>query len=81
MTQEISKGKIGNGKWLGLANYNINLKNNFSRLVMNVTQINFLYWQNVYIWRIIKVHHMLVIRSSANINYMKQNDFFLRFQR
>ena len=43
MTQEISKGKIGNGKWLGLANYNINLKNNFSRLVMNVTQINFLY--------------------------------------
>ena len=81
MAQEISEGKIGNGKWLGMANYNIYLKNNFSRLVMNVTQINFLYWQNVYIWRLIKVHHMLVIRSSAHINYMKQNENFFRFQR
>ena len=32
-------------------------KNNFGRLVINVTQINFLYWRNVYTWRLIKVHH------------------------
>ena len=43
MTQEKSKGKIGNDKQLGMANYNTYFKNNFSRLVMSVTQINFLY--------------------------------------
>ena len=35
------KREIGNGKWLGMTNYNIYLKHNFNRLVMNVTQINF----------------------------------------
>ena len=43
MTQEISKGEIGNDKQLEIANYNIYFKNNFNLLVMNVTQINFLY--------------------------------------
>ena len=43
MTQEISKGELGNGKYLGMANYNIYFKNNFNRLVMNMTQKNFLY--------------------------------------
>ena len=37
MTQEISKGEIGNGRQLGVANYNIYSKNNFNRLVMNAT--------------------------------------------
>ena len=37
MTQEISKGEVGNGKQLGMANYNIYFKNNFNRLVMNIT--------------------------------------------
>ena len=27
MTQEISEGDVGNGKWLGMANYNIHFKN------------------------------------------------------
>ena len=43
MTQEISKGEIGNDKYLGIANYNIYFKNNFNLLAMNVAQINFLY--------------------------------------
>ena len=50
MIQEISKGEIGNGKLLGIANYNIHLENNFKCLVMKATQINFLYWQNVDIY-------------------------------
>ena len=44
MTQEIPKGEIGDGKWLGMANYNIYFKNNFNRLEMNITQTNFLHW-------------------------------------
>ena len=49
MTQEISKGEVGDGKWLGMANYNIYFKNNFNRLEMNITQTNFLHWQNVHV--------------------------------
>ena len=45
MTQELSKGGIGNAKQLGIANF----KNNFNLLVMNITQMNFLYGQNVHI--------------------------------
>ena len=33
----------------GSRDYNIFLKNNFNRLVMNITQTNFLFWQNVHI--------------------------------
>ena len=40
MTQKIKK-EVGNGKWLGITNYNIYLKHDFNRLVTNVTQINF----------------------------------------
>ena len=43
MTQEISKGEVGKGKWLEMANYNIYFKNNFNRLDMNLTQTNLLY--------------------------------------
>ena len=42
MMQEISKGKVGNRKLQGIANYNISFKNNFNRLVMNITQTIFL---------------------------------------
>ena len=41
--------KIENDELLGIANYNICFKNNLSLLIMNVTQINFLDWQNAYI--------------------------------
>ena len=41
--------KIENVELLGIANYNICFKNNLSLLIMNVTQINFLDWQNAYI--------------------------------
>ena len=37
MTQEISKGDVGNGKWLVMANY-IYFKNNFNLLVMNIAE-------------------------------------------
>ena len=40
MTQEISKRETGNGKFLGITNYNIYFKTNFNLLVMKVTQIN-----------------------------------------
>ena len=49
MTLKLSKGGTGNAKQLGITNYNIYFKNNFNRLVMNVTQTNFLYRQNVHI--------------------------------
>ena len=42
MTQEISQQEIGNDRYLGMANYNIYFKNNFNRLVINITQKNFL---------------------------------------
>ena len=41
MKYERSKGEVGNGKQLGMANYNIYFKNNFNRLVMNITQTIF----------------------------------------
>ena len=44
---KISKGEVGNGKQLGMANYNIYFKDNFNRLIMNITQMNLLYQQNV----------------------------------
>ena len=36
---------------------NIHFRSNFNILVMNVTQVNFLYLQNVHIWHFIKVNH------------------------
>ena len=36
MTQEILKGRVGNSKQLGMANYNVCFNNNFNRLVMNI---------------------------------------------
>ena len=60
--KKYQKGEIGHGKWLGMANYNIYFKNNYNRLVMKVTPVNFLNWQNVHIWRLIKVNP-----SSADI--------------
>ena len=48
MTQEIL---------LGMGNYKIYFKNTFNGLVMNVTKIDFIYWQNVHVWRLIKVNH------------------------
>ena len=41
LTQEISKGEIGNNKQLGIANYNIYFKSSFNLLVMNATKIIF----------------------------------------
>ena len=47
--------EIHNGKFyflcivVGMANQNIYLKDNFNLLLMKVTQINFLHWQNVHI--------------------------------
>ena len=38
MTQKISKGETGCGKKLGMTNYDIYFKNNFNRVVMNITQ-------------------------------------------
>ena len=39
----LSKGEVGNGKYLGMANYNIYFKKNLNRLAMNITQTNFVY--------------------------------------
>ena len=41
MTQEISESEVGNGNYLGMANYNIYFKINFNCLVMNITQTKF----------------------------------------
>ena len=50
--------KRGRRKRERARNDNIYFKNNFNRLVMkNITQTNFLYWQNVHIWRLIKVNY------------------------
>ena len=43
MMQVISIGEVENDKQLRMANYNICFKNNFNRLVTNITQTNFLY--------------------------------------
>ena len=48
MTQEISKGEIGNEKQLGIINYSIFFKNNFNLLVMNVKQIIFFTEKSAY---------------------------------
>ena len=40
-----------------MANYNGYFKNNFNHLAMNVTEVNFLYWQNVHIWHLVEVNH------------------------
>ena len=34
---------------------------------MNITQTNFLYWQNVHIWHLIKFNYKFIVRSSAHI--------------
>ena len=56
-----------------MANYKIYFKSNFNRLIMNVTQINFLYWQNVHLWyyesRSLRREEKSVVCSSAHINY------------
>ena len=52
---------IKRGKWerqiAGNGKLNIYLKNHFDLLVMNVTQLNFLDWQNVHLWHFIKVNY------------------------
>ena len=59
---EAKNNKKGNlkRKLLEMANYNIHFKNNFSLSVINVSQINFLYWQNVHIWHLIKVNKRIL---------------------
>ena len=47
MRQEISKRENGNNRLLGMAKYNTYFKNNFNLLIMNVTQINFIFLQNL----------------------------------
>ena len=68
MTQKILKGEVGNGKQLGMVNYNIYFKYNFNRLVMNLTQTNFfadkMCIYDAYLKLIIKE---VCIRSSAHI--------------
>ena len=41
--KKYQKGEVGKSKQLGMTNYNINFKNNFIPLIMNITQTNFLY--------------------------------------
>ena len=51
MMKKISKYVTGNGKELEMANYNIYFKNNLNCfLVINITQINFIYLPNVHIY-------------------------------
>ena len=51
--------KRGNWEWqiAGDGELNIYFKNNFNLFVMNVTQLNFLNWQNEHIWNFIKVNY------------------------
>ena len=44
-TRNIKRGNWEQQIAIGIANYNIYFKNNFNLLAMNVTQINFFYWQ------------------------------------
>ena len=74
--QEISKGEVGNDKWQGMANYNIYFKNNFNRLVMSIAQINFLYWQNVHIWHLIKVNYK---RSLWFVSSWSKTKIFINY--
>ena len=54
MTQEISEGDVGNGKWLGMANYNIRFKNqSFS----NEHKQIFFSEKNMHVRRLIKVNN------------------------
>ena len=48
---------ICNKEQLGMANYNIYFQNKFNLLVMNITQINFLCWQNVHTWNLVNANH------------------------
>ena len=56
---DISDIKSGNWKRQIARNGKLNIyfKNNFKLLVINVTQLNFLYWQNVHIWHFTEVNH------------------------
>ena len=49
-----------------MANCNIYVKNNFNRLVMNITQINFLYRQNVHVLRLIPAGIYLLEVNNRN---------------
>ena len=54
---------------------NIYFKNNFSLLVINVTQLNFLNWHNVHIWHFVKVHHkrrLLFVAAPTLISWSKK---------
>ena len=53
---------------------NIYFKNNFNLLVMNVTQLNYFYWQNVHIWHFIKVNHktsLLLVVVPTSVSWSK----------
>ena len=57
---------------------NIYFKNNFNLLVMNVTQLNFLNWQNVHIWHFIKVNYkksLLFVVVPTLISWRKTKIF------
>ena len=65
--QEYRKGKL-----------NIYFKNNFNLLVMNVIQLNFLYWQKVQIWHLLKGNHkrsLLFVVVPTLINWIKTKIF------
>ena len=56
----------------------IYFKNNFNLLVMNITQLNFLNWQNVHIWHFIKVNHkrsLLFVVVPTLISWSKTKNF------
>ena len=57
---------------------NIYFKNNFNLLVMNVTQLHFLNWQNVHIWHLLKVNHkrsLLFVVVHTSISWSKTKTF------
>ena len=59
-------------------------KSNFNLLVMNVTQLNFLYWQNVHIWHFIKVvnhkRSFLFVVVSTLISWSKTKFFTIKYK-
>ena len=57
---------------------NIYFKNNSNLLVTNVTQLNFLNWQNVHIWHFLKVNHkrnLLFVVVHTLISWKKTKVF------
>ena len=73
---------IKRGKWerqiARNGKLNIYFKDNFDLLVMNVTQLNFLDWQNVHLWYFIKVNHnrsLLFVVVPTLISWSKAKIF------